>query len=86
MSRRQYPTVYTLRGLVDAVNSGSSAGLPDGRWVPARPLGWASWHTALRAAWLVWRGRADAVVWPGQPKIKHWPQDVGTPPTAEPKP
>ena len=36
-------------------------------WVPAR----ASWSidsplTRLRAAWLVFTGRADAVTWPGQ--------------------
>lgn len=42
---------------------GVSCGLPDGRWVPARPLGgWGRW----RAAWLVFTGRADALVWPGQ--------------------
>lgn len=43
------------------------AGLPDGRWVPARAHGYASIRERFRATWLVWTGRADALVWPGQP-------------------
>lgn len=47
-----------------------AAGLPDGRYVPARsysrnqlrPFG------RFKAAWLVWTGRADAVTYPGQTK------------------
>lgn len=42
-----------------------AAGLPDGRWVPARPIGFQSIRQRLRATWLVWTGRADALVWPG---------------------
>ena len=34
-------------------------------WVPARPLGYASYTLRFRAAWLVFTGRADALVWPG---------------------
>lgn len=43
------------------------AGLPDGRWVPARPTGTRrSIIGRLYAAWLVFVGRADALVWLGQ--------------------
>lgn len=42
------------------------AGLPDGRWVPARPHGFSSIWYRIKAAWLVWTGRADALIWPGQ--------------------
>ena len=35
----------------------------DGYWVPARPLGWQSIRYRLKAAWLVFTGRADAVTW-----------------------
>lgn len=35
----------------------------DGREVPARPEGFASPWYRLRAAWLVFTGRADALVW-----------------------
>jgi len=39
-------------------------GLSDGSYVPARPLG-AS-YSRWRAAWLVWTGRADALIWPAK--------------------
>lgn len=42
-----------------------AAGLPDGRWVPARPHGWRIGF--FKAMWLVWTGRADVLVWEGQP-------------------
>lgn len=35
----------------------------DGKWVPARPEGFASIRYRIRAAWLVWTGRADALIW-----------------------
>jgi hypothetical protein len=37
----------------------------DGRYVPARPKGFSSFWYRVRATWLVWSGRADALVWPG---------------------
>ena len=39
--------------------------LPTGEWVPARPIGRDGWAHRFKAAWMVWRGRADVVVWPG---------------------
>lgn len=46
-----------------------SAGLPDGRVVPARPMGWQgiSLLKRLRCAWLVFTGKADVIQWEGQP-------------------
>jgi hypothetical protein len=43
------------------------AGLPDGRWVMARPMGWSGLclRMRLRAAWLVFTGRADVLMWEG---------------------
>ncbi|WP_155253455.1 hypothetical protein [Bradyrhizobium japonicum] len=39
-------------------------GLPDGRWVPARYYGnRTSLFERLGAAWLVFTGKADALVW-----------------------
>lgn len=35
-------------------------------WVPARPLGYPSYANRFRAAWLVFTGRADALIWPGE--------------------
>ena len=39
----------------------------NGKWVPARPMPWQGWQNIiyrLRAAWEVFRGRADAFTWP----------------------
>lgn len=40
--------------------------LPDGRWVPARPLPFYSIWERWRVTWLVFTGKADALIWPGQ--------------------
>ena len=50
-----------VRGLYEV-----QAGLPDGRYVPARPEGFWSLSHRIRATWLVWTGKADALLWPGQ--------------------
>jgi hypothetical protein len=34
-----------------------------GRWVAARPEGFGSIWYRLRATWLVFTGRADALIW-----------------------
>lgn len=34
-------------------------------WVPARPMGYPNIASRIRAAWLVFTGRADALIWPG---------------------
>lgn len=39
---------------------------PDGRWVPARPIGMFGLRYRLKAAWRVFTGRADAVIWDDQ--------------------
>jgi len=36
----------------------------DGTWVPARPLRFYSVINDLKLAWLVFRRKADALVWP----------------------
>ena len=35
------------------------------KWVPARPLGYYSLASRLRISWMVFVGKADAVIWPG---------------------
>ena len=59
------PTIYTPEQLLD---SNTQAGLPDGRWVAARPLGWQGWslRTRIQTAWKVFTGRWDALRWEGQ--------------------
>lgn len=62
---RNTPSIYKLEDLLRSVNQ-TAARLPDGRVVPARAQGLWSLRYRFRAAWLVWTGKADAVVWPGQ--------------------
>lgn len=63
---KNHPTMYTLSELMRLASGSSQAGLPDGRWVPARPRGSSIRGSRLRIAWEVFCGRADAVKWPGQ--------------------
>lgn len=64
MSKWKGVTVWLLADLFKFANTCSTR-LPDGRWVPARPLGWDNIPMRCRAAWLVFTGRADVVIWPG---------------------
>lgn len=64
----RYPNIVNAYELADptSILRSVQAGLPDGRWVVARCEGFCSLRSRVRAAWLVWTGRADALVWPGQ--------------------
>ena len=33
-------------------------------WVPARPLGYQSFISRIKCTWMVFTGKADALVWP----------------------
>jgi hypothetical protein len=54
--------IWQLKDLLAATQS--NAALINGKYVPARPLGWTNIQHRLKAAWLVFTTRADAVVWP----------------------
>lgn len=56
------PNFYTPESLA---RLDVKAGLSDGRWVLARPAGWPGicLSRRLRAAWLVFTGRADVLQW-----------------------
>lgn len=61
----RYPSIHNADVLFKTVHQ-CQAGLSDGRWVLARPLGFMSWRERLRATWLVFTGQADALKWTGQ--------------------
>lgn len=65
MRRRQLPNIRHIDNVIRSASE-VSCGLPDGRYVPARPLGWQSWTMRWKAAWLVFTGRADALLYEGQ--------------------
>jgi hypothetical protein len=65
--RWRKPDIRCVTDVVkDAARNG--CGLPDGRFVPARSYAnnQLCWYGRLKAAWLVFTGRADAVTYPGQ--------------------
>ena len=62
---KQYPSIRDVREVVqDAVSI--QCRLPNGQYVPARSLGSSFLGDRWRAAWLVWTGQADALIYPGQ--------------------
>lgn len=59
------PTIYTLEGLSDRLRDNTSQVGVDGKYYPCRPMGFYSMGNRIRAAWLVFTGKADAFIWPG---------------------
>jgi len=62
------PTIYSPEEVVKTASQ-NRCGLPDGRWVAARPESWGGLELRIRlkCAWLVFTGRADVLKWTGQP-------------------
>jgi len=56
------PQIITLRNALESANSTQAE--INGRWVPARPVGYYSWRYRVKAAWLVFTGKCDALRWP----------------------
>jgi hypothetical protein len=73
--RRHYPQLVNAYSLVDPMSVMRSVAtevylFPNRKvWVPARGLGFQSVFHAGKLAWGVFRGRYDALVWPGQGDI-----------------
>jgi hypothetical protein len=64
MSMKQAPTIWRLGCLLKYIRTGETqTEYAPGKWGPARPLGFFSLRSRLRAAWLVFTGKADAVIW-----------------------
>ena len=62
---RKYPAIIYMSEAWVRQLSQCHVGLSDGRWVPARALPFLGMFGRWRAAWLVFTGKADALVWPG---------------------
>ena len=58
---KQAPTLYEYHYI--GHYSGTMACI-NGRWVAARSIGLFSLRNRLRLAWMVFTGKADALVWP----------------------
>lgn len=61
----KYPNIFNLFDFYHQVIHGpNQQEYAPGQWGPARPLGFASFKYRIRAAWLVFTGKADAIIWP----------------------
>ena len=61
------PAIFDVRSVAMLATSNGQRSIgPDGEehWLPARPTGYQSFFQRWRAAWLVFTGQADALVWP----------------------
>lgn len=58
------PNIWFLNEVIKSSQQNAVEIVP-GTWVPARPLGFSSWSFRIKAAWLVFTGKADALIWPG---------------------
>lgn len=58
------PNLWQLESLVKRAADNST--VISGCWRPCRPYGRPGLAWRLRCAWLVFTGRADAVIWPGE--------------------
>ena len=54
--------ITTLRNVVDGAACNQTE--INGKWVPARPMGFHSIWYRLEATWLVFTGQCDALRWP----------------------
>lgn len=64
---KKYPSIYKLKYLYELCQNHLRMGVSvnvDGKWVPARSMGYPSIKTRFQCAWLVFTGKADAVIWP----------------------
>ena len=65
----QAPNDWTINDLARHIEIGPQARLNDDWppiYAPARPYGLFSISSRLRLAWMVFKGEADALRWPGQ--------------------
>jgi hypothetical protein len=57
--------IWWLYDLLESARTTSRKAEGADSWIPARPLGWTQISYRLKAALMVFTGKADAVVWPG---------------------
>ena len=62
---KRYPSIWSLDRLRTALAENNCQVGGGGQWHPARQLGWPSLGQRIKASWLVFTGRADALIWPG---------------------
>jgi len=64
MAKRRGTMLWRLGDLIASARELTMSPAHGSPYVPCRPLGHASLKYRLRAAWMVFTGRADVVIWP----------------------
>ena len=64
--KNQAPNFVKFEKIVQGHYDDCQAEVEKGKWAPARPLGYDSFRSRLRLAWMVFTGKCDALKWPGQ--------------------
>lgn len=59
---KQVPAIWSLKELM--ISATSLSAKINEKWVPCRPECAVGFRARIKAAWAVFMGRADAVVWP----------------------
>lgn len=59
---KKAPKIWELDGLVETTRALTVE--VDGKWIPCRPMSGGGIRNRIKATWLVWTGKADAVIWP----------------------
>ena len=59
---KKAPIIYGACQLINSANE-NKANI-NGEWVIARPVGYFSLRHRIKCAWMVFTGKADALVWP----------------------
>lgn len=62
----RYPNLVNAYRIASGDYNGIQTNVPGVGCAPARPEGFASLPSRVKVAWLVFTGRADALLWPGQ--------------------
>lgn len=58
------PHLYTLRTLNSEQVLNSRVKIGENKWVPLRPIFHKPFWQRVKIAWMVFKGEADAVLWP----------------------
>lgn len=59
---KKNPTIWKLKDLMSQAVTMTAR--IDNMWQPCRPIGPTWLSNRIKAAWLVFTGKADAVIWP----------------------
>ncbi len=65
---KQAPSIFRLAFIANQLSSHRDMVQIGDHWAPARPLGFFSIGNRLKCAWLVFTGKADALIWPQDEK------------------